>query len=256
MGFGRATLPVAIPQWVKNETGDTGIQPQPGFRTVVQAHATAPISSALTQSPREACRCFVPQDWFGGNCGCHWARSGSAKALRGWWGHSQPQCPAVHLSVPTHTSMLTWPIQRCIHVSLCMCAPVSTPPAHHCLCPHTMGLHPQAPTFTHPRAHSRGGMAVPRGAVTPGKGWDVSALPPPCCAGPRGERGWGRWLYWGDSPRESPESSTRAGQGGGGCVPVLGSAYSQGHTVTQWSGRAAGSCWWQGCPLALEEPLG
>lgn len=79
---------------------------------------------------------------------------------------------------------------------------------------------------------------------------------PPCCAGPRGEQGWGRWLYWGDSPRESPESSTRAGQGGGGCVPVLGSGYGQGHTVTQWSGRAAGSCWWQGCPLALEEPLG
>lgn len=39
-------------------------------------------------------------------------------------------------------------------------------------------------------------------------------------------------------------------------MPVLGSAYGQGHTVTQWSGRAAGSCWWQGCPLALEEPLG
>lgn len=54
MGFGRATLPVAIPQWAKNETRDTGIQPQPGFRTVVQAHATAPMPSALTQSPREA----------------------------------------------------------------------------------------------------------------------------------------------------------------------------------------------------------
>lgn len=36
---------------------------------------------------------------------------------------------------------------------------------------------------------------------------------------------------------------------------MLGNAYSQGHAMTQKSGRAAESCWWQGCPPALEEPL-
>lgn len=47
MNFGGATLPVAIPQGVKKETGGTEIQPQPGFKT----EGAGPYNSPQPQCP-------------------------------------------------------------------------------------------------------------------------------------------------------------------------------------------------------------
>lgn len=52
MDFGRATLPVAIPQGMKKETGGTGIQPQPGLKQGLQIHKKppCPVPSPRTQT--------------------------------------------------------------------------------------------------------------------------------------------------------------------------------------------------------------
>lgn len=66
------------------------------------------------------------------------------------------------------------------------CAPTSMPPA-------TIGcaLTPWVCTPKHPPLYTHvpmaeGGMAVLRGAVTPGKGWDAPALPLPTLCWPKG----------------------------------------------------------------------
>lgn len=69
MDFGRATLPVAIPQGVKKKTEGTGIQPQPGFKTGACRSIKQP--PCPVPSPRSQVRLLVPQDWFGATSGCH-----------------------------------------------------------------------------------------------------------------------------------------------------------------------------------------
>lgn len=68
MDFGRATLPVAVPQGVK-KTGGAGIQPQPRFKTGGAGPYNSPHPSVLTQNSYEASGCFVPQDCFGATFG-------------------------------------------------------------------------------------------------------------------------------------------------------------------------------------------
>lgn len=94
---------------------------------------------------------------------------------------------------------------------MCTCAHVSMPPATTGCTPtpwHCTPKHP--PLYT----HGQGWHGCAKGCSYPRQSWDAPALPPPHCAGPRGEQGWGKWLYWHDSPRGAPRAALGLGREG------------------------------------------
>lgn len=102
---------------------------------------------------------------------------------------SASSCPPVCPYPCVHADLSHPEVYPCFHVHMCACVHA---PRLHWLCTHTMGLHPQHPALYTPAPIAGGGMAVPRGAVAPGKDLDVPALPPHMLCWAKGLAGLGQ----------------------------------------------------------------
>lgn len=132
-------LSVAIPQGEKKETGGTGIQPQPRFKTGSAGPYNTLILSALTQNPSEASG--SPK----AGLGPMWVPPSSVWQCQGTEGMVEAQpasassCPSVCPYPCAHADFTHAEVYPRFHVHVCTHVRA---PCHHWLCPHTMVLHP------------------------------------------------------------------------------------------------------------------
>lgn len=116
-----------------------------------------------------------PKNGLGVPLGMVWQCQGTEEVV-GAQPASVSSCPSLCPYPCVHADLAHLEVYPCFPVHVCTrvhtpCPPLSVPP-HHGFAPPSTHLYTHVPM-------ARGGMAVLRGAVTPGRGWDVSALPPP-----------------------------------------------------------------------------